>query len=67
MRNGSPLYSPIPLIRLGKSLRSGTPSGRFLLSNCVYSFDRINSCDIIELSMAPEEPSATWNVSGNEQ
>ena len=60
MRIGSPLYSPIPLSKQGKSLRkSGTPSGKFV-QGCLTVLTALmtfNFCDVIQLRMDPEEPS----------
>ena len=61
MRTGSPLYSPIPLSKRGNSLRkSGTPGGKFAggCSTVLTALMRFNFCDVIQLRMDPEEPSA---------
>ena len=53
MRTSSPLYSPIPLSRLEKSLRkSGTAGGRSAggCSTALTALMRFNFCDVIQLS-----------------
>ena len=62
MRTGSPLYSPKPLSKRGKSLRkSGTPGGKFAggCSTVLTAFMRFSFCDVIQQRVDPEEPSAT--------
>lgn len=66
MRTDSPLYFPIPLVRLGKSLRKFGTLGGGSAGGCPTVFTalmRFNVYDVIQLSIEPEEPSATYKVS----
>ena len=53
----------------GKSLRrSGTPGGKCAgCSRVLTALMRFNFCDVVQLRMDPEEPSATYNVSSDER
>ena len=61
MRAGSPLYLPIPLVRLGNSLRkSGASGGRLPGGSTVLTaLIRFNVCEVVQLSMELDEPFAT--------
>ena len=61
MRAGSPLYLPIPLVRLGNSLRKPGASGGRLTggSTVLTALIRFNACEVVQLSMELDEPFAT--------